>query len=80
MECRQSCGACCIGLSISSHIPGMPNGKPAGVRCIHLTDDYRCTIYNQSDKPEVCTNFKPEREFCGDTREEAMEIFEKLSN
>ena len=32
MECRSSCGACCIAPSINSPIPGMPHGKPAGVR------------------------------------------------
>ncbi|MBF7801077.1 YkgJ family cysteine cluster protein, partial [Klebsiella pneumoniae] len=29
MECRTDCGACCIAPSISSPIPGMPQGKPA---------------------------------------------------
>ena len=37
MECRIGCGACCIAPSISSPIPGMPDGKPAGVRCVQLT-------------------------------------------
>ena len=35
MDCRSDCGACCIAPSISSPIPGMPNGKPANTRCIH---------------------------------------------
>jgi Fe-S-cluster containining protein len=39
MECREHCGACCIAPSISSPIPGMPRGKPGGVRCIHLSED-----------------------------------------
>ncbi|MFS9540720.1 YkgJ family cysteine cluster protein, partial [Klebsiella pneumoniae] len=26
MECRTDCGACCIAPSISSPIPGMPQG------------------------------------------------------
>ena len=30
MNCREGCGACCIAPSISSPIPGMPHGKPAG--------------------------------------------------
>lgn len=30
-ECRPGCGACCIAPSISSPIPGMPEGKAAGV-------------------------------------------------
>ena len=80
MECRTGCGACCIALSISSEMPGMPDGKPAGVRCIHLLDDYRCAIYNDPSKPKVCTDFKAEPEFCGSDREEAMRILFSLSN
>ena len=79
MECRENCGACCIALSISTPIPGMPDGKPAGVRCINLIDNYRCAIYNDSGKPQVCTDFKAELEFCGSTHEEAMKILGSLS-
>ncbi len=28
VSCRPGCGACCTAPSISSPIPGMPNGKP----------------------------------------------------
>jgi len=80
MDCREGCGACCIEVSISSSIPGMPEGKPAGVRCIHLTDDNRCAIYNTSEKPKVCTDFKAEPEFCGSSRDEAMKILISLSD
>lgn len=76
MDCRIGCGACCIALSISSPIPGMPNGKPAGVRCIHLTEDNRCSIYEQ--RPEVCRRLKPSREMCGETTEEAMRYLTEL--
>jgi Fe-S-cluster containining protein len=79
MICRENCGACCIALSISSPLPGMPGGKPAGVRCIHLLDDYRCDIYNDQDYPSVCAGFNAEKEFCGDNREEAMRILGSLS-
>lgn len=48
----------------------MPQGKPAGVRCIHLTADNRCDIY--SDRPEVCRRLRPMPEMCGNTQEEAM--------
>ena len=78
MECRELCGACCIAPSISASIPGMENGKPAGVRCIHLTEDYRCDIFNSPDRPDVCAGFMPEPEFCGSTREEAMKILTEL--
>jgi Fe-S-cluster containining protein len=78
MECRPDCGACCIALSISSPIPGMPEGKPAGVRCIHLMKDYKCGIY-KSGKPQVCEGFTAEEEFCGSNQEEAMNILGSLS-
>ena len=78
MKCRPNCGACCIGPSISTPIPGMPEGKPAGVRCIHLTADYRCAIYDSPDRPEICRNFKPDPSVCGKNREEALAIFSWL--
>jgi hypothetical protein len=79
MNCRPECGACCIASSISSPLPGMSAGKPAGVRCIHLLDDYKCAIYTKNDKPTVCTDFKADKEFCGSDREEAMRILYSLS-
>jgi Fe-S-cluster containining protein len=79
MKCREQCGACCIALSISSPVPGMNGGKPAGVRCIHLMEDYRCAIYNHPGYPKVCSDFNAEAEFCGNEREEAMRILESLS-
>ncbi|NMC13639.1 MAG: YkgJ family cysteine cluster protein [Chloroflexi bacterium] len=72
IQCRPGCGACCIALSISSPIPGMPDGKPAGVRCIQLTDDNLCRIYNQPDRPEVCSRLRPNKEMCGETMEHAL--------
>src|SRR5687767_14313051 len=45
LACRVGCGACCIAPSISSPIPGMPQGKPAGVRCVQLTEDNRCRLF-----------------------------------
>jgi len=80
MECRPGCGACCIALSISSPIPGMPEGKPAGVRCIHLTEDYKCALYGDPSRPKICIDFKPDPEFCGSSREEAMIILASLSD
>jgi len=76
MKCRKDCGACCIAPSISSPIPGMPNGKPTGVRCIHLQDDFSCGIYEE--RPKVCRDFKAETAFCGSQRQEALAILSKL--
>jgi Fe-S-cluster containining protein len=72
MECRKHCGACCMAPSISSPIPGMPRGKPAGVRCIHLSEDYSCLIYGNPERPKVCMDFMADPEVCGTTREEAL--------
>jgi Fe-S-cluster containining protein len=71
MECRVGCGACCIAPSISSPIPGHPNGKPAGARCIQLSDDNRCSIFGQPERPAVCRRLKPSLEMCGATAAEA---------
>ena len=65
MICRHDCGACCIAPSISSPIPGMPNGKPAGVRCLQLDEDNRCLIFSDPARPLVCGQLRPSQEMCG---------------
>ena len=72
MNCRVGCGACCIAPSISTSIPGMPNSKPAGGSCVQSSDDNRCKIFGQSDRPEVCVRLRPAIEMCGQSTEEAM--------
>jgi len=78
MKCREKCGACCIAPSISSPIPGMPDGKPAGMPCIHLAGDYRCLIYGDPGRPLVCERFKADPEVCGTGREEAILLLGQL--
>jgi uncharacterized protein len=78
MDCRVGCGACCIALSISSPIPGMPHGKPAGVRCVQLTADNRCRLYSHPDRPAVCVRLRPSEEMCGQTAEEALAWLSEL--
>jgi Fe-S-cluster containining protein len=65
VDCRVGCAACCIELSISSPIPGMPGGKPAGARCVQLTDDNRCALFGRPERPAVCVNLQPSLEMCG---------------
>lgn len=72
MDCRPGCGACCIAMSISSPIPGMPHGKPAGERCVQLTPDNLCRLYGQPERPAVCLRLQAEAEMCGETAEQAM--------
>jgi hypothetical protein len=50
----------------------MPNGKPAGVRCIQLGEDERCKIFGHPDRPAFCAGLQPSAEMCGNTREQAM--------
>ncbi|MFN7550870.1 MAG: YkgJ family cysteine cluster protein [Pseudomonadota bacterium] len=70
--CRSGCGACCIALSISSPIPGMPEGKPAGVRCAQLTTDNRCAVFGDPARPAVCASLRPEPAMCGASAAEAL--------
>jgi uncharacterized protein len=75
--CRIGCGACCIAPSLSSRIPGMPDGKPAGVRCVQLTSDNRCGIYGQPGRPVVCLSYQAS-ESCGANRKHALRFLEEL--
>jgi hypothetical protein len=72
MHCRPACAACCIAPSISTPLPGHPNGKPAGVRCAQLDDALRCRLFGRPQRPAVCASLRPSREMCGETREQAM--------
>jgi len=72
MKCRDHCGACCIAPSITSPLPGMPDGKPAGVRCIQLSEDQRCMIFGKPERPAFCGGLQASPEMCGSDREQAI--------
>lgn len=78
MQCRPACGACCTAPSISSPIPGMPAGKPAGVRCVQLDDAERCRLFGRPERPVVCASLQPQPAMCGQTREHAMTWLSRL--
>jgi uncharacterized protein len=83
MECRAGCGACCIAPSINSPIPGMPQGKPAGVRCVQLTANNHCKLYGKPERPAFCVGLRPSEEMCGANAEEAahwLNLLEVLTN
>ncbi|GMQ45973.1 YkgJ family cysteine cluster protein [Vibrio sp. 10N] len=73
MDCRLGCGACCIAPSISSAIPGMPNGKPSGVRCVQLDENNLCKLFGKPERPDVCLRFKACPDVCGDNDRKALE-------
>lgn len=72
MQCRPACAACCIVPSISSPIPGMPAGKPAGVACVQLTADLRCALFDKPERPAVCAGLRPAPDLCGTDRDDAF--------
>lgn len=51
----------------------MPDGKPAGVRCVQLDEQDGCRIFGQAERPAVCGGLQPSAEMCGDSRVYAIE-------
>ena len=72
MNCRPGCGACCIAPSINTPFIGMPQGKPAGVRCVHLMDNMHCAIFGHAERPAACGGLQPSAEMCCESREQAL--------
>ena len=78
INCRFGCAACCIAPSISSPIVGMPDGKPAGVRCVQLNEDNLCQLFGDPRRPAVCSSLQASVDMCGETREHAMTYLTRL--
>jgi len=72
MDCRPDCGACCTAPSITSPIPGMPNGKPANTPCVQLDENQRCKIFGSALRPKVCSGLQPAADMCGSSRHQAI--------
>jgi Fe-S-cluster containining protein len=53
-------------------MPGLPDGKPAGVPCPHLDEQWRCRLFGHPDRPAVCGSLPPSEEMCGQSREQAL--------
>ena len=73
MDCHQ-CGACCTEISISSPIPGMEQGKPAGVRCPWLDNQNLCMLFDTPQRPAVCSSFQASPDICGTNKSEATQL------
>lgn len=80
MQCRADCGACCIAPSITSAIPGMPNGKPAGVRCVNLDVQNRCRLFEKPERPHFCIGLQASSEMCGETKADALYWLNKMES
>lgn len=78
MNCRPGCAACCIAPSISSPLPGLPQGKPAGVPCPHLDSTLHCRLFGQPQRPTVCCSLQPNPEMCGSDAGQALAYLQEL--
>ncbi|MFO1077359.1 MAG: YkgJ family cysteine cluster protein [Planctomycetota bacterium] len=76
--CRPGCGACCIAPSITTPFAGMPHGKRAGERCVHLTAGGLCALFDHPDRPQFCRDLAPSPAMCGDSTTDAMRILGEL--
>lgn len=56
----------------------MPQGKPAGVRCVQLDASDRCQLFGDPRRPAVCASLQPSAEMCGADRTHAMRFLDRL--
>jgi uncharacterized protein len=56
----------------------MAQGKPAGVRCVNLTSENLCSLYQKDERPKVCITYRFTEEFCGSSMDEALKLIAKL--
>lgn len=80
LDCRPGCAACCIAPSITSPLPGLPLGKPAGVACPHLDAGLRCRLFGQPERPAVCASLAPEPAMCREDRWQALQFLHALEH
>jgi Fe-S-cluster containining protein len=76
--CRPGCGACCIAPSITTPFHGMPHGKRAGERCVHLSATNHCALFGRPERPQFCGDIKAEPAMCGADAAEAMAILDRM--
>ena len=56
----------------------MPQGKPAGVRCVQLDQANHCRLFGQPDRPAVCTGLAASPPMCGADAALAMAFLTRL--
>ncbi len=56
----------------------MPQGKPAGVRCVQLDEQERCRLFGRPERPAVCASLLPSPAMCGQSQGEAMVWLRRL--
>ena len=58
----------------------MPDGKPAGERCIQLDDNNLCKLFGQPNRPQVCLDFIACPDVCGDNNAQALQLITEMEN
>lgn len=61
-------------------MPGLPDGKPAGMRCPHLDADFRCALFGRPERPSVCGAFMADPTVCGASQQQALLTLAWLEN
>lgn len=56
----------------------MPDGKPAGVRCVNLDAAGLCRLWGTELYPAVCRGFRPLPDVCGENSEQALALIAAL--
>jgi hypothetical protein len=56
----------------------MPDGKPAGVRCVNLDELNGCRLFGLASRPELCRQFAAEPLVCGENQQQAMQLITSL--
>jgi uncharacterized protein len=56
----------------------MPDGKPAGVRCVQLDDANRCRIFGKPERPAFCGGLQAAPDMCGDSPAHALAWLRRL--
>lgn len=56
----------------------MPEGKPAGVRCVQLDERNLCRLFGRPERPAVCAQFSADPEVCGASGEQALRLLGDL--
>jgi hypothetical protein len=50
----------------------MPFGKPAGMPCVQLDDDFGCRLFGSPERPAFCASLRPDITMCGAHRDDAL--------
>jgi hypothetical protein len=56
----------------------MPHGKPAGIPCVQLDEDFRCRLFGKPERPAFCASLKPLLSMCGASRGQALSVLTQL--